>query len=85
MWAGFEILNTLGAIMTPEQVATNPQSMLWLLPLTAAIAAVYKATKLPEIKLGSFVKETVLLFGSIVGFVIIAAVALYAVTRIILE
>ena len=70
---------------TPENVGTDPQSLLWLLPLVAAIAIVYKATKLPTITVGNFIKEAALLFGSIIVFMLIVAFALYAVARLITE
>ena len=85
MWVNLQMWDVIATITAPERIQTTPQSMLWLLPLVAAIAAVYKATKVREIKFGNFLKETVLLFGSIVGFLIIAALALYAAARVILE
>ena len=69
----------------PEQISTTPQSMLWLLPLVASIAIVYKATKLPEIKVGNFIKESVVLFGSIVVFMLVIAIILYSITWLVLE
>ena len=60
-------------------------SMLWLLPLVAAIAVVYKATKLPEIKAASFIKEAVVLFGSIVVFMFVTALVLYAIAWLVIE
>lgn len=69
----------------PEDIGTNPQSMLWLLPLAAAIALVYKATKLPKITGAVFLKEVTLLFGSIVSFIILAALALYLAAWLITE
>lgn len=68
----------IATFTAPEQIHANPQSMLWLLPLTAAIAIVYKATKLPTITASVFLKEVTLLFGSIIGFIIITVLALYA-------
>ena len=65
---------------SPENIGTNPQSLLWLLPLAAAISIGYKATKLSETKAGSFIKEVVGLFGSIVVFMAITALVLYAIT-----
>jgi len=67
----------LATFTKPENIGINPQSMLWLLPLTVAIAVVYKATKLPKIKAGNFIKESILLFGSIVVFMAITAFILY--------
>jgi hypothetical protein len=59
--------------------------MLWLLPLVASIAVVYKATKLPEIKATNFIKESVVLFGSIVIFMFVIAFILYAIAWAVLE
>ena len=75
----------LATFTAPEQIGTNPTSMLWLLPLTAAIAVVYKATKLPKITAGEFLKEVVVLFGSIVIFIITTALVLFAVAGLITE
>ena len=69
----------------PEQIGTTPQSILLLLPLVAAIAIVYKATKLPEIKAVNFIKEVVVLFGSIVVFMFVTALILYAIAWLVLE
>jgi len=69
----------------PEKISANPQSLLWLLPLVAAIAIVYKATKVPEIKFAHFIKEAMILFGSIVVFMFITALALCALAWLITE
>jgi len=69
----------------PGTVQTNASSMLWLLPLAAAIAIIYKATKLPTITPANFIKETILLFSSIVIFIFIVASALYALMCLIME
>jgi hypothetical protein len=75
----------MASFTIPEQISTTPQSMLWLLPLVAAISIVYKATKLPEIKAANFIKESVLLFGSIVVFMFVTALILYAVAWVVIE
>jgi hypothetical protein len=75
----------MASFTIPEQIGTTPQSMLWLLPLVAAIAIVYKATKLPEIKAVNFIKEAVVLFGSIVVFMFVTAIVLYAIAWLVLE
>ena len=69
----------------PIEIGTNPQSMLWLLPLVATIAIVYKATKLPKITAVSFVKEAVMLFGSIIIFMLVTAVVLYILAWLITQ
>ena len=67
----------------PQEIGVNPQSMLWLLPLVAAITVVYKATKLPKITAGVFLKEVGVLFGSIVVFIVTTALILYALSWLI--
>ena len=62
----------------PERIGIDPQSMLWLLPLAACIAVVYKATKVREVRPGNFFKESAVLFGSIIVFMAIAAFVLFA-------
>ena len=70
---------------TPESISVTPQSMLWLLPLAAAISIVYKATKMPKIQAADFLKEVAILFGSIVVFMVITAFVLCAVAWLIIE
>ena len=85
----FAIINCQSSIVTatftaPETIGTGPGSMLWLLPLAAALAVVYKATKLRTITAGVFLKETALLFASIVVvFIIITALALHVLACLI--
>jgi hypothetical protein len=74
-----EMTGMLASFTQPEFIGTTPQSMLWMLPLTAAIATVYKATKVNSIDPKRFAKETSLLFGSIAVFMGLAAVILCAV------
>jgi hypothetical protein len=75
----------LANFTTPERIGVNSLSMLWLLPLVASIAVVYKATKVPKITVLNFLKETVILFGSIVIFMIITALVLCASAWFITE
>jgi hypothetical protein len=80
-----EAIFVIASFTAPEEIGANPQSTLWLLPLAAAIAVVYKATKLPTITARIFIKEAVILFGSIVVFIIITALALYTSAWLITE
>ena len=73
----------LAGLTSPENVGTTPVSLLLLLPIVASIAVVYKATKLPRISAGNFLKESVLLFGSIVVFMVITALVLAAAAWLI--
>ena len=79
------IAEILGTFTTPEKIGTNPQSMLWLLPLAAAIAVVYKATKVRKVAPRAFIKEATILFGSIVVFITVTACILYALAWLITE
>jgi hypothetical protein len=78
-------ISIMATFTSPEEIGTTPQSMLWLLPLAAAIAIVYKATKLPTIKAANFTKEVMILFGSIIGFIVITALVLYTLAWLITE
>ena len=69
----------------PERIGVTSSSMLWLLPLVASISIVYKSTKLPKIRFANFVKESVVLFGSIVIFMAITALVLVAMAWLITE
>ena len=73
----------IATFTAPERLGTNPRSLLWLLPLAAAIAVVYKATKVSKITVRTFLKQTVTLFGSIVVFIIVTALGLYVLAWLI--
>lgn len=75
----------LASFTAPENIGTTPQSMLWLLPLAAAIAVIYKATKVQTISAEKFTKEAVVLFGSIIVFITATALALHALAWLITE
>jgi len=80
-----DYVRLLAAFTAPEALTMNPQSMLWMLPLAAAVAAVYKAIKMPTITARSFLKESFLLFASIVVFIIASAAVLWLVTYLAIE
>lgn len=67
---------TMATFTAPENIGTTPLSMLWLIPLAAAIAIVYKATKLPTIKASIFLKEVAVLSSTIIIVMAIIALAL---------
>lgn len=68
----------LATFTAPEKISVTPLSTLWLLPLALSISVVYKATKVSSVRALNFIKESVVLFGSIVVFMLITAVALLA-------
>jgi hypothetical protein len=69
----------LANFTVPETISVTDLSMFWLLPLVMAIAVVYKATKVREVRAINFIKESVVLFGSIVVFMFITAVVLLGI------
>ena len=73
----------IAAFTSPHHIGSGPASLLWILPLVAAIALIHKATKLPEIKAANFIKETSGLFASIMVFIAVTAAILYVVTWIV--
>ena len=75
----------MATFTTPENISVTPQSMLWLLPLVAAISVVYKTTKLPKIRFAHFLKESIILFGSIVIFMAVTALVLVAFAWLVTE
>ena len=75
----------MASFTAPENIGTTAQSMLWLLPLAATIAVVYKATKVQTITADKFTKEALVLFGSIIVFIIVTALALHALAWLITE
>jgi hypothetical protein len=73
----------IATFASPVRIPTSPQASLWMLPLMAAIVVIYKATKLPEITLQKFLKETIGLFLSILVFVILTAIVLHVIAYLI--
>jgi hypothetical protein len=69
----------LAQFTIPEEIGTNPWSLMLLLPLLASIAVIYKATKVSKVTAGNFLKESALLFGSILVFMVITVLVLTAV------
>ena len=77
-------LSVMASFTAPEEIGTNVQSLLLLLPLLAAVSVVYKATKLSKITAITFLKESVLLFGSIVVFMVATALVLCVVAWLVM-
>lgn len=77
------IYNIVAAFTVPEYIGVEPKTMLWMFPLLASIALVYKATKLRVIFLGKFFKEAAILFCTLSLFMILLGIALHIVVRIL--
>ena len=77
------IYNIVAAFTVPEYIGVEPKTMLWMFPLLASIAIVYKATKLRVMFLGKFFKEAAILFCTLSLFMILLGFALHIVVRIL--
>ena len=66
----------LAAFTAPIEIGTDKLSMLWMFPLLAAIALVYKATKMRVLFTKKYLMQSALLFLSVSGFMIMAIVVL---------
>lgn len=71
-----DVLPLLASFTAPIEIGTNPSSMLWMFPLLAAISLVYKATKMRVLLTRKYVLESLLLFLSVSGFMIMAIIVL---------
>jgi hypothetical protein len=74
----------LAGFTSPVYIGTTAKALLLSLPLIAVIAVVYKTIKLEEIKFVSFLRETFLLFGSILVFMIITAVVIFIIMKAVI-
>lgn len=70
---------------SPINIATTPQGLLWIMPLALSISIAYKAMKLPKLSLWNFIKETAGLFISIVVFMALIGLVLFAFDWLILQ
>jgi hypothetical protein len=75
----------LASFTTAMKIDTDPASMLWLVPLVVSIVVVYKATKVHTIRAYSFIRESAVLFGSILVFVVVAALILYGIAWVVTD
>mgnify|MGYP006310507361 CR=1 FL=1 len=75
----------IASFISPMNIATTPQALLWLLPLSLAISVAYKAMKLPKITWKNFLKEITGLFASIIVFMILIGLALMIFDYLILQ
>jgi hypothetical protein len=71
--------NIMAQFRVPEEIGTTPRSLVLLIPLLVSIAVIYKATKVSRVSAWNFIKESALLFGSILVFMVITALVLMAV------
>ena len=73
----------LAGFTSPETIGTDVKSFIWLLPLAVAIAVVYKALKVKQVRPVNFIKEAIVLSATILVFLFLVAAGLYAISWII--
>lgn len=73
-----ELYNTslLAGFTTPLEIGTTSLSMLWMFPLLVSIAVVYKTTRLRILFLKQLFVESLILFLTLSGFMILAGIVL---------
>ncbi len=71
-----------GIFTQPLDMENNWTVFLWFLPLTIIISTVYKATKVNKVTNLNFVKESATLSATIIGFMILIAIVLWAVVAV---
>lgn len=74
-----DVMGMLATFTSPEHIGTNPQSMLLMFPLLAAIALIYKATKMRVLFWGKFCKDAGILFLSISVFMVLAGLGIHVI------
>ncbi|AQT68387.1 hypothetical protein STSP2_01547 [Anaerohalosphaera lusitana] len=73
----------LGSFTSPMSIKMDPASLLWMFPLLAAIAIVYKATKMRVLFPAKFIKEVVVLFLTLSVFIVLAGAGLHVIVHFI--
>jgi hypothetical protein len=71
-----DVFAILASFTAPIEIGTTPASMLWMFPLLAAVSLVYKATKMRVLLTRRYLLESLLLFLSVSGFMIMAIIVL---------
>lgn len=71
-----DVFSLLASFTTPIEIGTTPASMLWMFPLLAAVSLVYKATKMRVLLTRRYLLESLLLFLTVSGFMIMAIIVL---------
>ena len=78
-----DMINMLASFTTPLEIGTDPAAMLWMFPLLASVAIIYKATRLKVIFPFKFIREVVVLFITMSILMILAGLALYLLVAVL--
>jgi hypothetical protein len=69
----------------PQNIGTDVKSLLWMFPLLASVAVIYKATKMRVIFLRKFFRGVVILFCTLSAVMILIAAMLHVIVRLLTE
>jgi hypothetical protein len=75
--------NILASFTVPYDTGNGVTSLLWILPLLAAVAIVWKTLKVPSVASGKLIREVVILFCTLLVCYAGIAVALYFAAKLI--
>jgi len=73
------VFELLASFTNPIEIGTDPISMLWMFPLLAAVALIYKAVQLRVMFMRKYFREVFILFVSISIFIVLIGIVLHAV------
>ncbi|MHC5060452.1 MAG: hypothetical protein ACYTFK_05140 [Planctomycetota bacterium] len=77
-----ELVPLLANFTAPEYIGNDARGLLWIFPLLASVAIIYKTTKMRVLFLKRFFKETVILFCTLSIVMVLVAVTLHLIVRI---
>ena len=83
MFIPFDTL--LASFSLPYEIGNGIGALLWILPLLAAVAIVWKTLKLETITPAKLIRQVVILFFTMVVCYAAIAVALYVIGRLVLS
>jgi hypothetical protein len=78
-----DIINIMASFTAPLEIGTNPAALIWMFPLLASVAIIYKATRVKVIFPLKFIREVVVLFATMSILMILAGLALYLLVAIL--
>jgi hypothetical protein len=78
-----EFGSVVATFTTPENIKMDVYSLLWVFPLLASVAIIYKATKLRVIFLRRFFRQAGILFCTLSVVMVLVAVILHIIVWIL--
>ena len=78
-----DMINILASFTSPLEIGTDPASILWMFPLLASVAIIYKATRMKVIFPLKFIKDVLVLFITMSVLMILAGLTLYLLVAIL--